>query len=104
MRPEIGDFAFQPDVGVFALQSGTYRSNEVAHGPDAPFRRTEVEGKLVQRSHWKEVYSRCQTRYLRRTGGLPSWVERRVHAFRCGHLMLVISASAGEESAVLREY
>ena len=58
MRPEVGDLTFKPDVGVFALQLYAYRSNEIAHRPDAALGWPKVEAKLVQRSHSKAVYSR----------------------------------------------
>ncbi len=52
---EVGDFALDPHVGVFALHARAHRRHQVAHGPDAALRlRLEAEPKLVGEGHYGE--------------------------------------------------
>jgi hypothetical protein len=47
-RPEVGDFAFHPNVGIAALNSGTDGAHQIGHAPDAASGRLlKSEAKLV---------------------------------------------------------
>jgi hypothetical protein len=45
---EIRNLAFDPGVGILALNVGAYRRNQVAYLPHAPLRRAKVEPELVR--------------------------------------------------------
>ena len=48
---EIGDFAFDPGVGIFALDVGADGGDQVANFPDAALGRAEAESHLVGEGH-----------------------------------------------------
>ena len=50
-RAKVGDFAFDPDVSVLALESGADGADDVAHLPDTPLRRVKREPKLIAEGH-----------------------------------------------------
>src|SRR5215467_7851473 len=58
-RTEVGDFTFDPGVGIFALDVRANSRNEIAHLPDAPLGRSEGESQLImERRHLRQCNAR----------------------------------------------
>src|SRR5262252_145930 len=65
-RAEVGNFTFDPGVGIFALNVRANGRNKIAHLPDAPLGRTEGESQLIrERRHLRQ----CNARRARTTEG-----------------------------------
>ncbi len=70
-RAEVGDFSFDPNVSIFALDVGADRRDQVAHAPYPAFGGTEAESKLIGGTHGNRSLQE------RGTAAVPAALRRR---------------------------